>query len=447
MTSLYTKGTIIYKLWKLFSKIFSRQTKPTRKHLFEIILSVLALNGYQSVKFNYEHFINDISGSHLNSYYYTLNESKIELSDWMEKMLETALSIIPEEAENQPIIISIDDTMVEKYGEQFEARRKLFDHAAHNGSYYLNGHCFVSLVVSVPVIDTSGCHYISFPITYRMWTKEQSKLDMASDLVRNVMRVLGDQRQVILCCDSWYPKASVVRLVDEFVNLALIANVRSDTAIYELPPESTGRRGRPRVRGNKIPLKDIDLSDIPDSDYLVGAKPVITELFNRRTVYAVVTKSKDRDSRRLFICTADPATLNFDPAFAGNSSSSVFSDIDTGFLPLTIYEFRWDIEVSYYEQKSFWALEDYMLRSKIGIERLLNLLTIVYSFMTLLPYISDDFYALKSMSRQQARFVLGDLVRQQVFLTGFESYVNQTNNPFDFSDFLVYRFSLLARVA
>ena len=171
MTSLYTKGTIICKLWKLFSKIFSHQTKPTGKHLFEIILSVLALNGYQSVKFNYEHFINGISDSHLNTYYYTLNESRIELSDWTNRMLEVALSLIPKDAEGQLIIISIDDTMVEKYGDQFENRRKLFDHAAHNGSYYLNGHCFVSLVISVLVIDNIGRHYISFPITYRMWTK------------------------------------------------------------------------------------------------------------------------------------------------------------------------------------------------------------------------------------------------------------------------------------
>lgn len=28
---------------------------------------------------------------------------------------------------------------------------KLFDHAAHNGSNYLNGHCFVSLMLCVPV--------------------------------------------------------------------------------------------------------------------------------------------------------------------------------------------------------------------------------------------------------------------------------------------------------
>ena len=158
---------------------------------------------------------------------------------------------------------------------------------------------------------------------------------------------------------------------------------------------------------------------------------------------AIVTEKKNSGTRRLFICTKDPSELNFDPAFADDSIASVFAKNDIGLLPLTIYDFRWDIEVSYYEQKTFWALEDYMLRSKTGIERLLNLLSVVYSFMTILPYLSDDFYALKTMSRQQARFVLGDLVRQQVFLTSFESYVNQSENTFSFADFLKSRLSSL----
>lgn len=48
------------------------------------------------------------------------------------------------------ISLSIDDTLVEKQGTKFSARSKLFDHAAHNGSHYLDGHCFVSVMLHVP---------------------------------------------------------------------------------------------------------------------------------------------------------------------------------------------------------------------------------------------------------------------------------------------------------
>ena len=99
-------------------------------------------------------------------------------------LIRTALSVIPEKDSSQPIILSIDDTMIEKSGEKFEYCEILFDHAAHNGSLYLNGHCFVSLMVSVPVQDGDKIRYLSVPVGYRMWTKERSKLAIAAELVQ-----------------------------------------------------------------------------------------------------------------------------------------------------------------------------------------------------------------------------------------------------------------------
>ena len=60
-----------------------------------------------------------------------------------------------------------------------------------------------------------------------MWTKEQTKLSMAADLVRAVMKIVGDERNVCLCCDSWYPKGEVLELVNKFQNLTLICSVVS----------------------------------------------------------------------------------------------------------------------------------------------------------------------------------------------------------------------------
>ena len=47
-------------------------------------------------------------------------------------------------------------------------------------SSYLNGHCFVSLMISVPVMENGKTRYLSVPVGYRMWTKEESKLKIAS---------------------------------------------------------------------------------------------------------------------------------------------------------------------------------------------------------------------------------------------------------------------------
>lgn len=76
--------------------------------------------------------------------------------------------------------------MVEKEGKKSENASKLFDHTTHNGSNYLNGHCFVSLIMSISYIESETKKYISFPVGYRMWTKEKIKLEMSAELVRNV---------------------------------------------------------------------------------------------------------------------------------------------------------------------------------------------------------------------------------------------------------------------
>ena len=426
MTSLYTTNSMIDKLWKQFSEIFLDATQPTAKHLFEMVLSVYALNGFQSVKYNFEHFIGAISDHKLKSFYYALNEGKIDPQDWMKRLVETALSICPSDPQ-QPVIVAIDDTLIEKYGEKFAHRSKLFDHAGHNGSNYLNGHCFVSLLLSIPVKDSLGCRYLSFPAAYKMWTKKQTKLELAADLVRSVMTCLGTKRQVILCCDSWYPKGCVKDLIDEYANLAIICNVRADTAIYALPPEKTGKKGRPKVRGQRLSIECFAQAEIPGTDLCAGFQPVKTKLFGSRTVYAVATKSKDGQSYRLFLCTQNPQNLCFDLVFSDERAAS-FARADNNLIPLTIYALRWNIEVAYYEQKTFWALGDYRLRSQTGMERLVNLLTLCYSAMKILPFLSDAFSFLKGLSPQKARFALGQAINREVFFSSFIAYLETTKN-------------------
>ena len=427
MKALYTQTSIISKLQKAFYEIFSAESTPTREHLFDLLLSVLCLNGFSSVNYNFEHFIQYISDNKLKSYYFTLNESKINLSQWMKNIVRIVLTLIPEKLLDHLIILSIDDTMVEKYGEHFENREKLFDHARHNGSNYLYGHCFVSIMLSIPVYDQGKIRYLSIPVGYRMWTKEKTKLAMTADLVTEVMEVIGIKRNVCLLCDSWYPKAEITELPQKHENLAIICNVRHDTALYNLPPTKTGKKGRPRVRGDKLTLEDFDLSAIDGTEYSVGSHSVITKLFGNRPVHAIVTKTKS-GSTRLFICTKSPEQLNFDFNSTELGRASLFAKTDIQFLPLTIYSLRWNIEVAYYEQKKFWSFGSYMLRSKVGIERLTNLLSVLYAFMTLLPFYDSTFLSLASNSPQQSRFIIGMNIWQELFSVAFDDRHTSSKN-------------------
>ena len=72
------------------------------------------------------------------------------------------------------------------------------------------------VMLSIPVFDNGVIHYLSFPIGYRMWTKEETKLDMAADMIREVMDIIGHERNVCLCCDSWYPKGEIAELPQQY---------------------------------------------------------------------------------------------------------------------------------------------------------------------------------------------------------------------------------------
>ena len=66
-------------------------------------------------------------------------------------------------------------------------------------------------------------------------------------MVHQVMPGFSQQKNVIILYDSWYMKQNLVSIIEEYENLDLIGNARSDAAIYDLAPAPTGHRGRPAM--------------------------------------------------------------------------------------------------------------------------------------------------------------------------------------------------------
>ena len=332
-----------------------------------------------------------------------------------------ALKMIPQKLFSHPVFLCIDDTMVTKFGKTFEYVSKLFDHVSHNGSNYLNGHCFVSVMLCVPVWNKNRIHYLCVPLGYRMWQKKESKLQLAASMVRQVMPAFTRQKNVIILCDSWYVKKDLVCLVDEYENLDLIGNARVDSVIYDLAPGPTGKKGRPAVHGRKLSIKDdFTLSDEKIGDYYMAVRRVLTNIFGRREVMAYVTSpAKDCVTRRLFFSTVFPEQLEIFCAWQEKSPLNQTGSDRMQYIPILLYVFRWNIEVSYYEQKTFWSLCSYMVRSRKGIEMLVNLINITYCAMKILPYQDEAFSKYRTESVQEFRFALSSQIREQVFYALF----------------------------
>ena len=165
---------------------------------------------------------------------------------------------------------------------------------------------------------------------------------------------------------SWYAKKNLVCVVDEYPNLDLICNARYDSVIYAPAPQRTGKRGRPAKHGERLsPDKDFSLSDDKIGDYYIGVRRVLTNIFGYREVFAYVTSAeKESTSRRLSFCS-------------------------------------------------------YMVRSRKGIETLVNLINIAYCAMKILPYQDEAFAKYRTESVQEFRFVLSEQIRAEVFFAAF----------------------------
>lgn len=86
----------------------------------------------------------------------------------------------------------------------------------------------------------------------------------------------------------------------------------------------------------------------------MAVRRVLTNIFGKKEVLAYVTSpEKGSGNRRLFFSTVFPEQLQLFCAWQENSPLNQTGSRRMQFIPFMLYAFRWNIEVSYYEQKTF----------------------------------------------------------------------------------------------
>ncbi|MGL5327706.1 MAG: IS701 family transposase, partial [Peptostreptococcaceae bacterium] len=80
------------------------------------------------------------------------------------------------------------------------------------------------------------------------------------------------------------------------------------------------------------------------------------------------------------------------------------------------YRMRWPIEVMFYQQKTFWSFGNYMVRSKIGIEKYAHLVGVTYTLTILLPFIYSDFSKYQFQSPQEVKYSLGAKLHTELIM-------------------------------
>lgn len=131
MNLLYLENSIIGSLFHFFSQYFSATTRPTQFLLIWLTIAQLALQTFTSLRFLHRNFLSQATHRYLNSYYRALRNETVTSRSLRLQEAQLTCSLIPATLQNEPVLLSIDDMTVPKFGKKFDAVSLLHAPACH----------------------------------------------------------------------------------------------------------------------------------------------------------------------------------------------------------------------------------------------------------------------------------------------------------------------------
>lgn len=153
-------------------------------------------------------------------------------------------------AADEPILVAVDDTLFHRRGPKVHAASWFHDGSAQGGRKvgYGNNWVIAAIVVRLSFLDRP----VALPVAFALIRKESelaSRLEAARRLVEALAAALPERR-IDVVADSAYAGKALRGLPTA---ATWTTRLRSNAALYELAPPRTGRRGRPRTKGAKLP--------------------------------------------------------------------------------------------------------------------------------------------------------------------------------------------------
>lgn len=248
-----------------------------------------------------------------------------------------------------PVFLAIDDSLVEKSGEQMEG---VDYHYSHSTGQVLLGHVWVTghLVVLGQ----------SYPVSWRLYRRRvtcdkldipfASKPELAAAILRGFEPLPGTQTYVLT--DSWYPSRNLLDLCDE-CGFHLISAVKSDRKF-----KTAGHNLQVKQWAQILPKRAFDLVTVNTTCYKVWS--ATGRLSSGHRARLVVNRVIGQRKWRYLICT------------------------DQSLTPQTIinhYLGRWEVENFYRLAKQSLGWGDYQMRDLFAIERHVQLMMVTHAYL------------------------------------------------------------------
>jgi hypothetical protein len=153
----------------------------------------------------------------------------------------------------EPVTVAIDDTLFKRRGKKVWAASWFHDGSAPGPAKtgYGNNWVIAAVVVKLPFCSRP----VAVPVLTKLvikGTSSASRLWLARRMTALLAGALPG-RHIRVVADSAYAGRELKMLPAQ---VSWTTRLRKDAALHELPPQRTGRRGRPRTKGDRLPGLD-----------------------------------------------------------------------------------------------------------------------------------------------------------------------------------------------
>lgn len=256
------------------------------------------------------------------------------------------------------VTVAIDDTLFRRRGPKVHAASWFHDGSAQGEKKigYGNNWVIAAIVVRLPFLDRP----VALPVGFALVVKksgDSSRLALARRLVE-ALAVALPGRRIEVVADSAYAGKVLRGLPD---SLTWTTRLRSNASLYELAPRRTGKRGRPRLKGAKLPT----LTKLATNTKFT---PVAVTRYGTTTTVSVAV------IRCLWYGVFGPQVVQVvlvrDKSKAGYDVALVTTDLAASAAQIIErYASRWSIEICIEDAKQTGGVGEAHNRVRLAVER------------------------------------------------------------------------------
>jgi len=327
---------------------------------------------------------------HFQNYHRVLNRavwSSLELSRLLLGMLVKTFAV------RGPVVMGLDDTIERRRGAQIKAKGIYRDPVRSSHSHYVkaSGLRWLSLMLLVPIPWAKRVWALPFLTAlapseryYQKRSRGHKKLTIwARQMLLQARRWLPERRLVIVTDASFAAIDLLYRMTQLPNPLCMISRFRLDSALYQPAPAPTGKKGRPRKKGMRLPTLE-QVAKEPKTPW----KPVVVSNWygqGRRTVEIV-------SSTAVWYHNGLPPlpirwVLIRDPKGVFKTQALLCTDVTV--KPEQILKWfvmRWQVEVTFHEVRTHLGVETQRQWADRAIARTTPSLLGLFSLVTLLAH-------------------------------------------------------------